>query len=141
MCTKRYKDTNNVITDACAEFSPKRPKKEVEKEEEEEVQQIHSSDCKRNEMQRLQSLKRKSARNRLRFIHLHCSGNKWVGIFATIKHYYFFQLHSQIARRGRSAILFARAEKLQAKECHHGTAQENDLNDDEFINECVKNEK
>lgn len=41
----------------------------------------------------------------------------------------------------RSVISFARTEKLQGTECHHDeTAQENDLNDDEFINECVKNE-
>lgn len=83
-------------------------------------------------MQRLQSLKRKSARKRLRFIHQRCSGNKWVGISATIK--YIFCLYT-------SAIPFARTEKLQGMECHHDeTAQENDVNDDEFINECVKNE-
>lgn len=43
----------------------------------------------------------------------------------------------------RSVIPFAKPKKkkLQGRECHHDeTAQKNDLNDDEFINECVKNE-
>lgn len=41
----------------------------------------------------------------------------------------------------RSVIPFAKTEKLHGKECHHDEiAQENYLNDDEFINECVKNE-